>query len=476
VRADSSSTRADGTEPFRPATDVERDTGGGEADTAPSGAPLRRALLVMTVSSFLTPAAGVLTQPILARGLGVDGRGELAAAMAPHLLAVVVATLGLPEALTYYLAKHPSITRRALFWTVPFCVCLSVICLLATLVALPFLSTGDPRLAQLILVGVGLTLPALVVSMLRGAAIGRQMWFAVAAERLISVGLRVVIFVALLLLGKLTVLAALLVLTLAPIAAGAAFWRLLRRPPSDPAERPLSGSTVRLLVSYGNRLWLGTIVSMLLSRMDQILMAPLSSVADVGLYSVANTISDLPLLVTLAIAGALFGVNSKERDSGKLVLTARLTLLVNGVGCVFLALTLPWWVVPLFGAEFGGAVVPTQMLLISAVICTPGLMANMSISAWGRPGLRSAGLAITLVVNLSVFVLLVPRMGVIGACWTSILTNAVMASYMIVTASRLMQVRVRDFVVVRTSDLVQAQREVLRLLAHLRRRRVAAGA
>ena len=35
----------------------------------------------------------------------------------------------------------------------------------------------------------------------QGAAIGRQMWFAVAAERLVSVGLRVVIFVALLVLG-----------------------------------------------------------------------------------------------------------------------------------------------------------------------------------------------------------------------------------------------------------------------------------
>jgi hypothetical protein len=47
---------------------------------------------------------------------------------------------------------------------------------------------------------------------------------------------------------------------------------------------------------------------------------------------------------------------------------------------------------------------------------------------------------------------------------------------MLVTASRLMRVRVRDFVIVRTSDLVQARREVLRLLARLRRRGVAAGA
>ena len=436
--------------------------------------PLRRAVILMTASSFLVPAAGVLTQPILAQALGTTGRGELAAALAPALLAVSVATLGLPDALTYYLAKHPRITRTALLWATVLTAALGGVCLLATVVALPFLSTGDAVLGNLILLATALTVPALIVNVLRGAATGRQMWVAVAHERLVNTVLRVVAFITLLLAGKLTVVAAVLVSCLSPVIAGAVYWRLLLRPAADPDEKPLPGNALRLLFAYGNRVWLGSVASMLLARIGQILMAPLSSVEDLGLFSVATTVSDLPLVVALAIAGALFGVNSKERDAATMTLTARLTLLVNIVGCAMLGVTAPWWIVPLFGAEFADALVPTLMLLASAVLCVPGLMAATGLGAWGRPGLRSVGLAITLVVNVGVFVLIVPPLGVIGACWTSIISNVVMTGYMVVVAARVMDVSAWDFLFVGRGDVMRAWSEcgrlVTRALAPLRAR------
>lgn len=418
----------------------------------------------MTASSFLVPAAGVLTQPILAHALGAAGRGELAAALAPAALAVAVATLGLPEALTYYLAKHPRITRPALLWSALISVGLGGLCLLATVAALPFLSIGDAVLGNLIVLGMALTVPALAVGVLRGAASGRQMWRAIAIERLVNTSLRIVAFGSLFLLGELTVLAAVLVSTLSPIVAGVVYWRLLVRPPHDDTEQPLDGGTLRPLLSFGSRMWLGAVASMLLARIGQIIMAPLSSVEDLGLYSVAVTISDLPLIVALAIRETLYGVNSKANDAAGITTTTRLTILVGFLGCAVLGGTLPWWIRPLFGAEFGAATVPTQMLMVSAMICIPGLMAAAGISAWGRPGLRSMGLGVTLVANVSVFVLLVPPLGVIGACWTSIVSNVVMTGFMVVVASRVMGVPVHDFLLVRRSDVALTSREVARLV------------
>jgi hypothetical protein len=75
---------------------------------------VRRAVVLMTMTSFMVPFGGIIISPILAQGLGVAGRGEVAAAIAPNSLLVAVATIGLPEALTYYLAKHPQISRSAL--------------------------------------------------------------------------------------------------------------------------------------------------------------------------------------------------------------------------------------------------------------------------------------------------------------------------------------------------------------------------
>jgi O-antigen/teichoic acid export membrane protein len=423
----------------------------------------------MTASSFLVPAAGVLTQPLLAQALGVAGRGQLAAALAPALLTVAVATLGLPDALTYYVAKIPHIVRPALWWTSIVTVCLGAAALLAALLALPFLSTGDPALGDLILLGMGLAIPSLVVGVFRGVATGRQMWSAVAAERLVNTVSRVVALMVLLILGKLTVVVALVVTCLAPVLSGLVYWRLLLRPPEVVAER-LNAGTLRMLVSYGNKVWLGSVASMLLSRMAQILIAPLSSIEDLGLYSVATTISDLPLIVALAIAGALFGVNSATRDAAKMALTTRLTLLVSVVGCAFLAVTTPWWIGPLFGREFTAALMPTLMLLLSAVLCVPGLMAATAIGAWGKPGARSVGLAVTLVVNVAALVLLVPATGVIGACWASLAGNVVMTAYMVVVASRVVGLPVRAFLVIRSDDIRFAWREGVGLLARWRRR------
>ena len=97
---------------------------------------------------------------------------------------------------------------------------------------------------------------------------------------------------------------------------------------------------------------------MLLARIGQILMAPLSSVEDLGLYSVAITIADLPLIVAFAISGALHGVNSKSNDPAQVTTTARVTTLVGLVGCVVLGGSVPLWIKPLFGDEFGAATFP----------------------------------------------------------------------------------------------------------------------
>lgn len=425
----------------------------------------------MSASSLLVPAAGILTQPILAQALGVAGRGELAAALAPAALAVAVATLGLPEALTYYLAKHPRATRPALMWATLISGGLGGACLLGTLGTLPFLSTGDPELGSLILLATALTIPALVVGALRGAACGRQMWNAVAAERLANSALRIVLIVALWLVGELTVVTAVVVTSLSPILSGVAYWRLLVRPAEDGTETSKSVMLHQLL-SFGSRMWLGAVASMLLARIGQILMAPLASVEQLGLYSVANTISDVPLIVALAIQGALFGLNSKSKDAIQLTSTTRLTLLVGFVGCAMLGGTLPFWMVPLFGAGFENAVIPTLMLMLSALLCIPGLMAATGVSAWGRPGLRSVGIGITLVINIIAFIILVPTFGVIGACITSIISNIVMTGFMVVVASRVMEVSALDFLIVRIGDVRRVWRECVNLVARMRCRDV----
>ena len=116
--------------------------------------------------------------------------------------------------------------------------------------------------------------------------------------------------------------------------------------------------------------------------------------------------------------------------------TARLASVVGFGGCLFVGGTALFWIAPLFGA------------------------------ARKRPGLRSTGLGFTLALDLAAFVLLVPHFGVIGACWTAVLPNVVMTVVMVMAASRVMGLPMRDFLLPCRADVRRLWREGVRLLKH----------
>ena len=206
---------------------------------------------------------------------------------------------------------------------------------------------------------------------------------------------------------------------------------------------------------------------MLIARTGQVIIAPLSNVSELGLFTVAVAISDVPLIAAFAMRDALFGLNAKVNDAAQITTTSRMTVLLGAVGCIGLGATLPLWLGIIFGRQFEDAMVPAWMLMFSAIICIPGLMAAAGLSAWGRPGLTSLGMVLTLVANVVSLVLLVPRFGAIGAASASIVSNVVLVSYMVGAASRTIGVSAADFVVVRRSDVAR----VWQLGAHVIRRR-----
>jgi O-antigen/teichoic acid export membrane protein len=359
----------------------------------------------------------------------------------------------LADALTYWTAKHPQITRRALAWSATLTGSLGVLCFVAVLAALPFLSGGDEHLGALIMVAMGCAIPLFAVGGLRGAAMGHQMFSTVALEQLINSSLRIVLFVLFWLLGALTPLMA-VVLTYVPsyIAALVYVPLIARRHPEKP---PWSfAQTFRPLVSYGSRLWFGSVASMLLGRTSQLLMVPLSSVGELGLYTVAITVADLPFIVVMAIAAALHGVNSRTADPRQVATATRVTLLLGAMGCLLLAATVPLWLSALFGSEFQPAVIPTVLMLVASVIAIPGLIASAGLASSGRPGLRSTGYVVALVLNASAFLALVPLYGVYGACWASIVTNVALSTFMVTSCVRAMSIPAREFIVPTRSDVV----------------------
>src|SRR5207249_4701683 len=92
-------------------------------------------------------AIGITTGVIAARWLGPEGRGELAAIqMWPSFLASF-AMIGLPDAVVYFCAKHPSESRRYLVASVLIALGVMPVFALIGYILMPhLLSTQSPRI------------------------------------------------------------------------------------------------------------------------------------------------------------------------------------------------------------------------------------------------------------------------------------------------------------------------------------------
>lgn len=427
-----------------------------------------RGMLTTAVGNFIPPVAAFVTAPILAHSLGVTGRGEVSAAQAPLLLFAALFTLGLPEAATYLIARSPRVLGAFVGRAVLLLLAAGVLGTVVTVALSDLLSGGDPVVGTLIRISALAIGPTLIVTVLRGAAIGLHAWGLVAAERSIASLGRLVIIAVLAMTGQLTVLTAVYVNAWFILLGGLVYVALasrrarLRLDPGFATEREhvSAGS----MLQYGMGVWFGSLAGVLLARVDQLLMVPLSGAYELGLYAVAVVVAEIPLLLNNTVREVMFASDAKGRDDGRLTYAARMSGLICLLVAVAIGATMWWWLPLLFGADFTPALTVTLILLVAVVVGPPGSVAGAGLAARGLPSLRSWSLLVALVVNVVLVLALVPVLGATGAAVATLIGNVLSSNLNIYFIKRRFQVPVLDFYLVRPSDLRDFVRAVRRLL------------
>lgn len=446
--------------PQVPATDRPR--------AAPRTGSTSRSMTISLIGNVFPPLVALASGPILAQALGVGGRGAVAAAVAPLGLAITLVTFGVPESVTYVVARRPGLVRiaaRNASWII---VLAGVAAMLAVFGARTWLSGGDVQIQHLMAVAALSIIPSMLLGVTRGIASGMQQWHMVAWERGLSSGLRLVALVPLWLTGHLTPMTATILVAVMPLTGALAYLRLPRR--LAPPEQDTDGTaSTRSLGGYGLRLWIGSISGVLLHRVDQTLMTPLSSAYQLGLYVVAVSVSELPLIIHRAVRDVTFVADAHESDDARLAAASRISTAISGAVALGLGLTMVWWLPYLFGSEFAGSLPVAAVLLVAVVLGTPGSIAGAGLSARGRPGLRSISLVIACVVNIGLLILLVPQWGAMGAAWATFVGYVISSMVNLLFLKRLFGIGMGRFFGLRRSDLVILRRYARRVLSWLRR-------
>lgn len=441
---------------------------GGSEDAAGAVSPvivrgaLSNNMLTVLIGNAFPAFVALLTGPILAQSLAVEGRGAVAAATAPLVLITSVVTFGIPEAVTFLIARTPRLARRiaaraALILTVA-----GVIATGLVVLASPTLSAGDNSIRRLMLFASLAAVPTLMVSVLRGVASASGHWRTVTLERISSSSLRLVALVPFWLTNTLTPAVATAVIAAMPVAGGVVYIGLLRRLPrtgdAGPPEAQVPG-----LLRYGTRIWAGSIAGVILMRVDQTIMTPLAGARELGLYVVAVSVGELPMIINSAVRDVTFVSEATSSLDSRLAASARISATICLLTALFIGVTMLWWFPLLFGDEFRGALPVAGIMLVAIVLGTPGSVGGTALGARGRPGLRSWSLFAACLVNIGLLFLLLPRFGAVGAALATLVGNLVSSNLNLYFLSRCFGFRISQFYGVRRSDITVLRRNVARL-------------
>lgn len=421
------------------------------------------------------PVVSLATAPILAQSLGMEGRGVVAAAVAPLLFVVAVGAVGIPDAIIYFVAKHARNARQIASRSAVLLLALGLLCAVAVWFSAVPLAGGNPELVKLIGITAIATPLNFLAALPRGVALGGHRWKLAAVVMLISAGLRLTAYLVLWLGGWLTPLAAVLIILVMPVLESLCLLPfLIRRLGSREIHEKSPELGFSAIASFGGRLWFGSLAGIVLSRMDQLLMVPLSNAKQLGLYVVAVSIGEAPGVIASAVRGVILPSDAAEGDSRqaneRLQRAARVTSLLTFLSSLVLGVSCWWWLPLLFGQDFSAAVPATLVLLLASSLGSAGSVAGAGLSARNRPGLRSLSMGIAAVLNLIIFLVLVGPLGAVGAAISTLVGNFVAGNLNLVWLTRKFGMPISGFYGIRRRDLELLWLAGKRILRRLRTR------
>ncbi len=413
------------------------------------------------IDGMLAFAQGAL----IARALGVDGRGVYAIFVVSAAFAQVVLALGMGNAAIYYLNKRELPVRAVV--SAAHVATLWALAATAIVIALAQVwSDGD-------LFGGGVpdwlfvaAVPVLVYSTLLKLVLQ-------AMSRFVELGVTIV-------------MQPLIMLVLVPVAMATdnatpsriiGYWIIAQAASAAVALACIGLSnldlaqivrprwhTLRRLVGFGVQGEAGNVLQLLNYRLDQYLVRAFVSLAGVGIYAVGVSLTEAIWLLANAVAIVLVPrLTLADADEARRMtpIAARNTILLASIGALALAAAAPVMVPLVFGDAYQRSVDALWLLLPGTVALTGSKVLTGYIFSQGRPlvntGITLLALAVTVVADVT----LIPAFGVNGAAAASSLTYvahfaAALVAYRVISGQRAI-----DAIVPRASD-VQLYRDALR--------------
>jgi O-antigen/teichoic acid export membrane protein len=391
-------------------------------------------------------ALNLITGIAIARALGPQGRGEIAAILIVAQMGGWLFSVGSTQAISYRLSKQPEDGGRLLgSWALLGGLFALLAVAVAELVLPALFAAQTPETIDLGRLYVLVVALLIAQSVLNGVLLGDQDFFVYNLVRFVNPAVIAAAYVVLWASGGLSVEVALAINAIA-IGAGCliAANRALRR---HGIERP-SRDFLRNTLWYGARAHGGSVAGLVNYRFDLLIVPAFLGAASVGLYSVATNVSSIigTLTGTIAVLVLPVAARSDERSARTVIRTLHVVLLIGVVIAVPLALLADVALRLVYGGEFGAAATALRILLPGEVLDAAAMVLWSGLLAANRPFLSTIAAAPAAILTVAGLVLFLDAGGIEAAAIVSTCAYTVVFAISVVIYRHVAGLRWRDFV------------------------------
>jgi O-antigen/teichoic acid export membrane protein len=367
---------------------------------------------------------------IVARTVGVDGAGKYFLAISLPTMFSIFVDLGLANVLVREVAKYPDKARVFLGNVLGLKMILAVLTIIATLVTAHILDyQSETKLmisiacAVMVLDSIHLVLYAVMRGFqnLRYEAIGvisGQALIIISGSFFMLAGFPLYFLVVALLCGS----AWNVIWSCFALMSKFGIW------PSFLLNKQIIKFFWGVTIPFA----LAGIFSRVYSYIDSIMLSKFISESIVGIYGVAYKIAFSFQFIPMAFAAALYPamsenyVKNREKLSHLLTIATVYLLLVAVPLAVGLAIVARPLILLIYGEDFAGSVLPLQILMFSLVFAFLYWPAGSLLNAADRQAKNTLSMGITMVLNIVLNAILIPRFGPVGAAVAALAGNFVL--------------------------------------------------
>jgi O-antigen/teichoic acid export membrane protein len=405
------------------------------------------------VSKVLIIAFGLTTSIMVARVLGPEKNGVIAALLVYPSLFMSFGSLGIRQSTAYFLGKNifteaqikTAITQIWLFTT--------AFCIIVCFVLIRYLSRSGENM-WLVILALSPIPFTLFNTYNSGIFLGKNELSVFNKINWIPTLVILVVTSILVLWLPLGISGYLIALIIGPLFISCIL--LFKNKFSNAFSFNYNWSIIKNMLSLGLVYALALLIINLNYKIDVILLDNMSSAFETGIYSKGVSITEYLWQIPMLLSTVIFARSAVSKDdrafSLKVAQLLRLSFVAIGLAGLVLFLLSKFIINLMYGEAYTGSVMVLNNLLPGVLMLTIFKVINMDLAGKGKPWVSLKAMIPALIINVILNIIFIPNYGAVGAAISSSISYTVASVLFIFLYSKEIKIPVLVLIKYRVSD------------------------